>query len=74
MYKMTVLTSNIGSEYSGNYLNENIGLLNENAGFGFRSLTIIVQKNNGHRPLSNDEGSNCIVFNGAIDFHLTNLL
>ena len=47
-----------GPDDEGFYLNKNIGL-------GFRRLSII-DLSTGHQPLSNEDGSIWIVFNGGI--------
>ncbi len=47
-----------GPDDEGQYINENIG-------FGFRRLSII-GLTNGHQPMTNQDKSICIVFNGEI--------
>ena len=47
-----------GPDDEGFYINKNVGL-------GFRRLSII-DLNTGHQPLSNEDGSIWIVFNGEI--------
>ena len=56
--QMTDAIHHRGPDDKGFYINENIG-------FGFRRLSII-DLNTGHQPLSNEDGSIWIVFNGEI--------
>jgi len=63
IHKMTDLITHRGPDDSGYYFKENVG-------FGFRRLSII-DLNNGHQPLSNEDGTIWIVFNGEIYNHLT---
>lgn len=59
--KMTELITHRGPDDSGFYIKENVGL-------GFRRLSII-DLHTGHQPLSNEEGTIWIVFNGEIYNH-----
>ncbi|MEP6597561.1 MAG: asparagine synthase (glutamine-hydrolyzing) [Ginsengibacter sp.] len=56
--QMTDILHHRGPDDEGFYINKNVGL-------GFRRLSII-DLNTGHQPLSNDDGSKWIVFNGEI--------
>jgi asparagine synthase (glutamine-hydrolysing) len=56
--QMTDIISHRGPDDEGFYINKNVGL-------GFRRLSII-DLNTGHQPLSNEDGSKWIVFNGEI--------
>ena len=60
--KMTELIHHRGPDDSGYYLKENVGL-------GFQRLSII-DLDTGHQPLSNEDGTLWIVFNGEIYNHL----
>lgn len=59
--KMTDLITHRGPDDSGYYIKENVG-------FGFRRLSII-DLHTGHQPLSNEDGTVWIVFNGEIYNH-----
>lgn len=61
--KMTDLIRHRGPDDSGYYLKKNVGL-------GFRRLSII-DLDTGHQPLSNEDGTLWIVFNGEIYNHLS---
>ncbi len=63
IHEMTKLIEHRGPDDSGYYLKGNIGL-------GFRRLSII-DLDNGHQPLSNEDGTIWIVFNGEIYNHLS---
>ena len=58
---MTELIQHRGPDDCGFYLNENVGL-------GFRRLSII-DLESGHQPMTNEDGSLWIVFNGEIYNH-----
>jgi len=62
IHKMTRLIRHRGPDDSGYYLKKSIGL-------GFRRLSII-DLDAGHQPLSNEDGTVWIVFNGEIYNHL----
>jgi asparagine synthase (glutamine-hydrolysing) len=57
--KMTDIIKHRGPDDEGFYLNENIG-------FGHRRLSIIDLSSAGHQPMSNDDETIWIVFNGEI--------
>jgi asparagine synthase (glutamine-hydrolysing) len=61
--KMTELITHRGPDDSGYYIKKNVG-------FGFRRLSII-DLNTGHQPLSNEDDSVWIVFNGEIYNHVS---
>lgn len=63
IHKMTELIHHRGPDDSGYYIKENVGL-------GFRRLSII-DLDTGHQPLSNEDGTIWIVFNGEIYNHLS---
>src|SRR4029453_15768206 len=52
-----------GPDDSGVYINRNVGL-------GFRRLAIIDLSPAGHQPMSNEDGTVWIIFNGEIYNHL----
>lgn len=56
--EMTDVISHRGPDDEGIYINDNVGL-------GFRRLSII-DLSTGHQPLSNEDGTVWIVFNGEI--------
>lgn len=60
--KMADVINKRGPDDQGFYLNNNVGL-------GFRRLSII-DLESGHQPLSNEDGTIWIVFNGEIYNHL----
>jgi len=62
IHKMTELITHRGPDDSGYYLKKNVGL-------GFRRLSII-DLHTGHQPLSNEDGTIWIVFNGEIYNHV----
>ena len=62
LHKMTALLQHRGPDDSGIYIKSNVGL-------GFRRLSII-DLDSGHQPLSNEDGTIWIVFNGEIYNHL----
>lgn len=62
IHKMTELITHRGPDDSGYYIKENVG-------FGFRRLSII-DIHSGHQPLSNEDNSIWIVFNGEIYNHI----
>lgn len=61
IHRMTELITHRGPDDSGQYLKNNVGL-------GFRRLSII-DLNSGHQPLSNEDDTIWIVFNGEIYNH-----
>lgn len=61
IHKMTDLIKHRGPDDNGYYVKENVG-------FGFRRLSII-DLDTGHQPLSNEDGTVWIVFNGEIYNH-----
>ncbi len=63
IHKMTELIHHRGPDDSGYYINKNAGL-------GFRRLSII-DLDTGHQPLTNEDGTLWIVFNGEIYNHLS---
>ena len=63
IHKMTQLIYHRGPDDSGDYINQNVGL-------GFRRLSII-DLEAGHQPLTNEDGTLWIVFNGEIYNHLS---
>ena len=63
IHKMTKLITHRGPDDSGFYVKKNVGL-------GFRRLSII-DLDTGHQPLSNEDGTIWIVFNGEIYNHLS---
>lgn len=63
IHEMTELIKHRGPDDNGYYLKGNIGL-------GFRRLSII-DLHTGHQPLSNEDGTLWIVFNGEIYNHLS---
>ncbi|MEX0290850.1 MAG: asparagine synthase (glutamine-hydrolyzing) [Flavobacteriaceae bacterium] len=63
IHDMTQVIHHRGPDDSGYYLKNNIGL-------GFRRLSII-DLSTGHQPLSNEDGTVWIVFNGEIYNHLS---
>ena len=63
IHKMTELITHRGPDDSGYYIKENVG-------FGFRRLSII-DLHTGHQPLSNEDGTIWIVFNGEIYNHVS---
>ncbi len=62
IHKMTELIVHRGPDDSGFYVNQNVGL-------GFRRLSII-DLETGHQPLTNEDSTVWIVFNGEIYNHL----
>ncbi len=63
IHKMTELITHRGPDDSGYYIRKNVG-------FGFRRLSII-DLHTGHQPLSNEDDSVWIVFNGEIYNHIS---
>lgn len=63
IHEMTELIQHRGPDDSGYYLKENVGL-------GFRRLSII-DLSTGHQPLSNEDDTLWIVFNGEIYNYLS---
>lgn len=63
IHKMTELITHRGPDDSGYYVRGNVG-------FGFRRLSII-DLHTGHQPLSNEDDSVWIVFNGEIYNHIS---
>ena len=61
IYKMTKLIHHRGPDDHGYYIKKNVG-------FGFRRLSII-DLDTGHQPLTNEDGTLWIVFNGEIYNH-----
>ncbi len=57
--KMSTLLSHRGPDGSGHYVNENVS-------FGHRRLSIIDLSNAGRQPMSNEDGTVWITFNGEI--------
>ena len=62
IHKMTELIQHRGPDDKGYYIKKNVGL-------GFRRLSII-DLETGHQPLSNEDGTLWIVFNGEIYNHV----
>ena len=57
--RMTALLKHRGPDGEGFYINDNIG-------FGHRRLNIIDLSKNGRQPMSNEDGSIWITYNGEI--------
>ena len=57
--KMNIISTNRGPDDTGTYVNDDVSL-------GHNRLSIIDLSMNGHQPMSNEDGSVIIVYNGEI--------